>query len=413
MMSKQATSGKTGVWVIGAGGEIAATMIVGALAIRKGLAATTGFVTCMPPMSELDLPALDQLVFGGIDIRPVSLPHSASGIARNSRTFSHEMLEAVTPELERIGADIVIDSELSWMPRAAVVGASQPPLEEIVSRLRRHLREFAQRHGLRQVIAVNLASAEARVATTAEHGQLSGFERLIRDNRRELVTPSMCYAYAAFLEGCAHINFTPSHGASIGALQELAAGSGLPYYGDDGKTGETLVKTVLAPMFAQRNLRVLSWEGINMLGNGDGKTLENPLNREAKIRNKAEVLEHILGYHPHADVDIKYVPSLGDWKTAWDLIHFTGFLDVPMTMQFTWQGCDSILAAPLVLDMVRLADFALRQGESGPMRHLACFFKNPLGVSEMALYPQFEMLLEYTCGHLDSEQSRKKITPVG
>lgn len=412
MMSKQAISGKTGVWIIGAGGEIATTLIVGALAIRKGLADTTGFVTCLPPMAELNLVALDQLVFGGVDIRPVSLAGSARNIAANSRTFSRDMLDAVTPALDTIDQDIVFEQELSWWPHAPAAETSAPALDEIVSRMRRQIHGFADKHALQHVVVVNLASAEAHVATTGPHENLAGFEGLVRENRRELVSPSMCYAYAALLEGCAHINFTPSPAASIGALQELAAARGVPFYGDDGKTGETLVKTVLAPMFVQRNLRVLSWEGINMLGNGDGKTLDNPQNREAKIRNKAEVLDNILGYRAHADVDIKYVPSLGDWKTAWDLIHFTGFLDVPMTMQFTWQGCDSILAAPLVLDMVRLGEYALRQGESGPMRHLACFFKNPIGVSEMAFYPQFGMLLEYTYGHLSREQAKQKITPV-
>jgi myo-inositol-1-phosphate synthase len=177
----------------------------------------------------------------------------------------------------------------------------------------------------------------------------------------------------------------------------------MPYYGDDGKTGETLVKTALAPMFACRNLRILSWEGVNMLGNSDGRTLDNPTNRAGKLENKGQVLERILDYTPHGDVTINYVPSLGDWKTAWDLIHFRGFLDVEMSMQFTWQGCDSILAAPLVLDMVRLSGFAAAQGEWGPMVHLAAFFKNPLDVDEMAFFPQFEMLLEYTRRHLSNQ----------
>jgi myo-inositol-1-phosphate synthase len=153
-------------------------------------------------------------------------------------------------------------------------------------------------------------------------------------------------------------------------------------------------------MFVYRNLQVMSWEGVNMLGNGDGKTLSDPNNRVAKLRNKGNVLENILGYPVHSGVNIEYVPSLGDWKTAWDLIHFQGFLDVPMTMQFTWQGCDSILAAPLVLDMVRMSAFAAHNNEHGPMKHLACFFKSPHGVSEMGFQKQFEMLLEYAYQHL-------------
>ena len=174
------------------------------------------------------------------------------------------------------------------------------------------------------------------------------------------------------------------------------------------------MKTALAPMFAWRNLRVMSWEGVNMLGNNDGKALDQPDNRVAKLRNKGNVLQNILGYDPHAGVDINFVPSLGDWKTAWDLIHFQGFLDVKMSMQFTWQGCDSILAAPLVLDMVRLSEFAARNGESGLMRHLAAFFKNPIGVEEMALHSQFERLLRYTERHLAQQRApQAKLDSVG
>jgi myo-inositol-1-phosphate synthase len=209
----------------------------------------------------------------------------------------------------------------------------------------------------------------------------------------------MAWVYAGFSEGCAYVNFTPNLGANVAALQQLAEAKGVSYCGNDGKTGETLVKTALAPMFACRNLRVMSWEGYNLLGNNDGRTLNDPDNSKAKIGNKEAVLERILGYPVQAGVSINFVPSLGDWKTAWDLIHFQGFMDVPMTMQFTWQGCDSILAAPLVLDLIRLIHFAGCQGESGPTPHLASFFKNPIGVAEQSLSAQFGLLLEYVERH--------------
>ena len=409
-MANTTTTGKTGVWIIGAYGEIATTLMVGCLAIRKGLAGTTGLVTQLPPVSELELVSLSDLVFGGIDVRSTSLAGEAASIAANSRTFTHQILEALSPDLDNINKDIVDDRELSWRPH--IVPSSLPSLSSTISRLRNHIRSFADRHSLERVIVVNLASAEPAPPASPQHNHLADFESLIEQDRKELVSPSMCYAYAAYLEDCPHINFTPNTSATIGALRELADRRGLPYYGDDGKTGETLVKTALAPMFVQRNLRVMSWEGINLLGNGDGKTLDHQENRETKLKNKQEVLGNILGYPTHSDVDIKYVPSLGDWKTAWDLIHFEGFLNVPMTMQFTWQGCDSILAAPLILDMVRMSEFAARNGESGPMLHLASFFKNPIGVTEMALHPQFEMLLEYTYRHLAKGNLKKKINPV-
>ncbi|TPW14105.1 MAG: myo-inositol-1-phosphate synthase, partial [Halothiobacillaceae bacterium] len=262
----------------------------------------------------------------------------------------------------------------------------------LIEQLRAAIRDFKLKHQLDHVVVVNLASAEAVPDVGARHNTLSDFEQLLSENHKALVTPSMAAAYAALREGCSYINFTPSPGAAIPGLLELAKQQKLPHYGNDGKTGETLVKTTLAPMFAMRNLHVMSWEGFNMLGNGDGKTLNNPDNRQAKLENKTRVLDNILGYSPHSDVAINYVPSLGDWKTAWDLIHFKGFLDVPMTLQFTWQGCDSILAAPLVLDMVRFAEYAYRQHEVGPMHHLACFFKNPIEVEDMSLFVQFEAL---------------------
>ena len=163
--------------------------------------------------------------------------------------------------------------------------------------------------------------------------------------------------------------------------------------GCDGKTGETLVKSALAPMFRYRNLRVLSWQGYNMLGDRDGVVLADEENRATKIESKDRLLGQILGYPLHSKVTIDYVPSLGDMKTAWDFVHFEGFLGHRMSMQFTWQGCDSILAAPLVLDMLRLTDLAVRRGESGPMKHLACFFKSPVDVSEHDLHAQWHDLV--------------------
>ena len=163
------------------------------------------------------------------------------------------------------------------------------------------------------------------------------------------------------------VNFTPSPGSTVPALVELAEERGVPHMGSDGKTGETLVKTVLAPLFAGRALRVLSWEGYNMLGNRDGFVLSDPQARESKTRSKDRALKQILGDDDlHAKVTIDYVPSLDDWKVAWDYIHFEGFLGARMSMQFTWQGNDSALAAPLVLDLARLAAFAHAQGERRP-----------------------------------------------
>ncbi|HZU36201.1 MAG TPA: inositol-3-phosphate synthase, partial [Gemmataceae bacterium] len=181
----------------------------------------------------------------------------------------------------------------------------------------------------------------------------------------------------------------------VPALQELARKHGAVVAGKDGKTGETLLKSVLAPMFAMRNWQILSWVGHNIFGNRDGQVLDDPQNKASKIKTKDQVISSIVGYKPQTLVTIEYVESLDDWKTAWDHIHFRGFLGTKMTMQFTWQGCDSLLAGPLVLDLARLALLSQRRGESGVLKHLACFFKNPMGVSEHDFFKQFALLEAY------------------
>ena len=201
----------------------------------------------------------------------------------------------------------------------------------------------------------------------------------------------MLYAFAAIDAGFPYVNFTSSIGSSLASLDRLAVERGVPHMGRDAKTGETLVKTALAPMFAARNLPLLAWESHNLLGNRDGQVLDDPAHCAGKLGNKNGVLDPRV----HSHVRIDYVPTLGDWKTAWDFIHFQGFLGARMAMQFTWQGCDSVLAAPLALDLARLALDAHRRGFAGAMTHAACFFKAPYGVGEHDFFKQFMMLREY------------------
>ena len=152
-------------------------------------------------------------------------------------------------------------------------------------------------------------------------------------------------------------------------------------------------------LVARRNLRVLSWVGHNILGNRDGLVLNDPENKASKMKSKDALLAELLGYKPQSLVTIEYVESLDDWKTAWDHVHFEGFLGTKMTLQFTWSASDSALAAPLVLDLVRLADFAHARGESGEMPHTACFFKAPLSGGSHDFLRQHELLLEYVRNH--------------
>lgn len=393
-------SNKTGVWLIGTLGDISTTLILGKLGIQKGITSNVGLVSETNPFDQLGLVSLDDIVVGGQDIRDSSLSESVENVYRSSNTISRELIEQCEQDILNISKDIVIAPELAWQ-----VGGecnSELSLSALVEQQRKVLRDFIETHDLSHLVVVNLTSAEPLPKSSDALNHIDEFEKLIEADEKEFVAPSMIYAYSAFLEKCSHVNFTPNLGASIPALSDLAKREQVPHCGNDGKTGETLVKTALAPMFTCRNLQVMSWQGYNMLGNGDGKTLSVPENRESKIDNKSAVLESMLGYTPHSHVAIDYVPSLGDWKTAWDFIHFKGFLDVPMSMQFTWQGCDSVLAAPLVLDMVRFCDFAVKKGEFGEMQHLSSFYKKPIGTEEIALYPQFEMLLKYAISHIDN-----------
>jgi myo-inositol-1-phosphate synthase len=184
-------------------------------------------------------------------------------------------------------------------------------------------------------------------------------------------------------------------GIGVEAIHRRAKELDIPFMGNDGKTGETLVKSILAPMFAMRNLSVLSWVGQNILGNRDGAILRDPKSRMAKLQSKDKTVAQIVGGSPTTHVAIDYVESLDDWKVAWDFIHFQGFLDTKMSMQFTWQGSDSILAAPLIIDLTRFAALELRRGRGGPMRHLACFFKDPIAVTEQSFFAQWQLLLNH------------------
>jgi myo-inositol-1-phosphate synthase len=188
------------------------------------------------------------------------------------------------------------------------------------------------------------------------------------------------------------VNFTPSTGLHHPSLASAAAASGLPYAGRDGKTGQTLLRSVLGPMFAQRALTVRAWSGTNLLGGGDGASLADPAAAAAKNAGKERVLADTLGTAPEGEVHIDDVPALGDWKTAWDHVAFDGFLGTRMVLQTTWQGCDSALAAPLVLDLARLALRAHEAGLSGPLGELGFYFKDPVGDGPAALGEQYAEL---------------------
>ena len=212
---------------------------------------------------------------------------------------------------------------------------------------------------------VNAASTEPPFEATEEQQALDRLLPALDRATPAALPTSGVYAFAALDAGFPYVNMTPSRGATLPALEQLARERNVPHAGQDLKTGETLLKSVLAPLFAKRNLRVHSWVGHNILGNRDGQVLNDPDNKASKVTSKDKLLAELLGYRPQSHVSIEFIESLDDWKTAWDHIHFEGFLGTKMMLQFTWQGCDSLLAAPLVIDLVRLAALAQRHDVSG------------------------------------------------
>jgi myo-inositol-1-phosphate synthase len=263
-----------------------------------------------------------------------------------------------------------------------------------IERIGADLDEFRRGQSLDHVIVVNVSSTEPPVTDDARKLTWGALKKCLDRDATSPIPASSIYAVAAMQSGCDYVNFTPSAGSDLPALEELAIEKGVLHVGRDGKTGETLMKAVLAPMFAARNLHVMSWVGHNIFGNMDGKVLDDPVNKANKVRSKDHLLAEILGYKPSTLVTIEYVEDMADWKTAWDHIHFRGFLDTKMTLQFTWQGCDSLLAAPLVLDLVRFTEREHRRGKAGVMTHLASFFKSPMGANVPPEFHKQYTLLE-------------------
>jgi myo-inositol-1-phosphate synthase len=254
---------------------------------------------------------------------------------------------------------------------------------------------FRERHGLARVVVVNVSSTEPPVPHVDEHDSLAALEAALADPARTVLPPSSLNAYAALRAGCPFVDFTPSPGIRLPALHELAMSMGLPYAGADGKTGETLLRTVLAPMFTARALKVRSWAGTNLLGGGDGANLADPDQAKGKLDSKARGLAALLGDGVTAPLHIDNVPDLGEQKTAWDHVSFEGFLGVRMSLQLTWTGLDSALAAPLVLDLARLTAAAHAAGAKGPLGALAFFFKDPIGTDEHRFAQQTELLIDW------------------
>ncbi|MEO6528114.1 MAG: inositol-3-phosphate synthase [Gemmatimonadaceae bacterium] len=383
------------IWIVGARGAIATTLAAGVLAAQRGLIPLEAVLTETQPFVDLGLASLADIELGGCDLAPGTLVESARETLAGVGIFSAATMDVLSPDLARIaitrgtlrGGGPAIDALAGSQLAAGAAGTAR----EIVARIEGDIRAFA---GGKPTVVVNLASTEPPPRLELAEWDAATLERAIDDDDPRI--PASCfYAYAAIKAGCPHANFTPSAGAALPAIIELAQRAGVPLAGRDGKTGETLMKTALAPMFPIRALAVEGWYGTNILGNTDGLVLADPDNKSSKITSKKGVLEGILGYAPEGDVRIDYFKPLADHKVAWNFIQFRGWGGHQMRLQFTWEGTDSALAAPLVLDIARLILLAHRRGQSGPIGELGLFFKTPEGSSEMNLHRQYDALLRW------------------
>lgn len=391
---------RVGIWLIGACGGVGCTVAVGLAAMRRGRADTTGLVSELEPFRRAPLPRLSAMVLGGHEIRATSLLASVEEMHRQAGVFDAQRMRTCVPELQRVQREIRHGTLSGASGPVRRLGGGDGRVRDqqpkgAVERLVHDIVSFRRRQRLDRVVVVHIASTEPPVPKRAWQVEDAKFERVMAKRGPTEIPTSVLYAVAAVDAGCAYVNFTPSTGIDLPVVRRRADRLGLPYAGRDGKTGETLVKAALAPMFAVRNLRVLSWIGENILGNRDGEVLRDPRTRAAKLVSKDRAIRRIVGYTPFTKVGISYVPSLHDWKVAWDYVHFAGFLGTRMSFQFTWAGCDSLLAAPLVIDLARFAAMEHRAGRGGAMRHLAFFFKDPMDVDEHDLHTQWRTLVDH------------------
>ena len=393
------TERRVGLWLIGACGGVGTTAALGLAALKRGVTDTTSLVTALPQFAHLDLDEPAQFIVGGHDIRRGRFRQTVREMQQRAGVFDTGIVSACLGDLEtweaniRPGTVLNAGATISKLAELLETQKAETP-RAAIEQIKTDIHAFRQQNRLDQVVVLNVASTEPPFELDDVH---ESRERLLPalEKRRPCVAGQRLYAWAALDLGLPYVNFTPSLGASFPAAEELARLRGAPHGGKDGKTGETLLKSVLAPMFAMRNWQILSWVGHNIFGNRDGVVLDDPANKASKIKTKDQVISSIVGYKPTTHVSIEYIPSLDDWKTAWDHIHFRGFLGTKMILQFIWQGCDSLLAGPLVIDLARLALLAQRRGERGVMPQLACFFKNPLGTTEHDFFKEWAMLMEY------------------
>ena len=387
-------SQRLGICIVGSNGAVASTVIAGVALMRRGLVPKNGMVTETELVKGLGLAPLDTLVFGGWDLKPGSIYDAAV----HHGVIPRHLLDAVREELDAIQPWPAVASSKYLTAMAGKNVVTAPTYREELAILESHIAAFKKQNDLSKVVIVNLTSTEKFTEVSDVHRSLAAFEAGL-DASDENISPAMKYLYLSCKLGIPHANFTPSL-TKVPALEKLSEQSGVPVAGEDGKTGQTLLKTMIAPGLVVRQIKVDGWFSTNILGNNDGLVLNDPAANKTKVTSKMSVLDSILGY-PVADhqVHIHYYRPRGDDKEAWDNIDLEGFLGERMQLKINFLCKDSILAAPLVIDLARLLEYAQRNGERGIQRQLSVFFKAPYHTDGETpthdLFAQYEMLKDW------------------
>jgi len=400
--------GKVGVLLPGLG-AVATTFIAGVIAVRKGIAQPFGSLTQMgtirlgkrtehrfPKIKDfVPLAELSQLVFGGWDI----FEENAYEAAKHAGVLDAQLLEELRPELEAISPmKAVFDQRYVRRLHGTHVKHASTHYD-LMEMLREDIRSFKAVNHLDRMVMVWTASTEAYQEISEPHQSLEAFVAGMKSNDPR-IAPSMVYAYASIAEGVPFANGAPNLAVDIPALVEFAKEKHVPIAGKDFKTGQTLLKTVLAPMLKARMLGLEGWFSSNILGNRDGEVLDDPDSFRTKEESKLSVLEYILqpdlypmlyGKYYHK-VRINYYPPRGDNKESWDNIDIFGWLGYPMQIKVNFLCRDSILAAPIVLDLALFMDLAQRSGMYGIQEWLSFYFKSPMHAAEV--YPEHDLFIQ-------------------
>lgn len=392
-MSLTGTGRRLGVAVVGLGGAVATTAVAGIEVIRRGANRLDGL-----PLADVSVPGLADyrdVVFGGWDLDGSDLASAAV----HHRVLSDAQIGETREALSAIRPWPAVGSGAFCR---GVDGANKheaPSHRAAIAAIAADLRHFRESSHADGVVMINLASTERTPGDDELLRSLTAFEHAL-DRDDPSIGPAMLYAYAAIECGVPYGNFTPSLAADAPALKQFARQRNVPIAGKDGKTGQTMMKTVLAPAFKSRALHVDGWFSTNILGNRDGEALRDPDSLQSKLDTKGSVLDSILGYHVEDHlVDIRYYRPRGDDKEAWDNIDVSGFLGHKMQIKVNFLCKDSVLAAPLALEIARVLDLAQQRGDGGVQEQLSIFFKAPMVANghapEHAFHVQEAMLMDW------------------